>query len=876
MSLPAKKLTLAALCAGAAMLRAELPPALAPYLESHCVQCHDADTKKGELDLDALAFQSDDPKAFAEWVKVHDRVRDHEMPPKKKKQPEAAETQAFLKTLAGALVAEDQKRAASEGRSTWRRLNRYEYENTVRDLLDAPWLQIKEMLPEDGEAFRFNKVGDALDVSHVQMARYLGAADYPLREVMAQQIAKPEKKVVRYYARDQRSFAGRVKFTEFNRSPERATFPIIGTEADLPALEGTGPMSVGNADPERREMEAMGVVASSYEPIEIKFSSFKAPMAGRYKLRFSAFSFWAGPESEAKWWRPSRTNLSAGRTREPVTIYSETPPRQLRLLGAFDVTPEPSVQELDVWLLNGELIRLDAARLFRSRPPAYRNPLAEKDGQPGVAYRWMEVEGPIIEAWPTAGQRLLFGDLPLKKGANGVEVVPNDARADAARLLRAFLERAYRQPVTEADQQRFAAVIGKALDGGSSFTDAMFAGYSAVLCSPAFVCLEEKPGHLDDHAVAARLAYFLWNSPPDAALREAAARGDLRDPAKLRAQTERLLADPRSRRFVDAFLDYWLDLRKSGATSPDAGLYPDYYLDDLLVESAIQETQSFFAELVRGDLPSRHLVASDFAMINERLAAHYGVPTDAKVVDRHSEGEASADGARKTPLVEGVAIRHVPLPPDSPRGGLMTQASVLKVTANGTTTSPVLRGAWIMERILGKQPPPQPASVANIDPDTRGATTVREQLEKHRSQESCNVCHAKIDPAGFALENFDVLGGWRDRYRALGSDGEKEPGIGKNGQAFAFHLSQPVDASGTLPDGRKFDGIRSLKKLLLDDERQLARNLAGQLLVFATGAPVRFGDRPELELILDRAQPRQYGVRTLIHEMVQSNLFQTK
>ena len=864
----------AVLLAGTLVLHGAPPANLSKYLEDHCMQCHDAETKKGDLNLDALAFKLDDPKAFAEWVKVHDRVREHEMPPKKKPQPAAAETEAFLRALAAPLATADQQREATQGRSTWRRLNRYEYENTLRDLLGAPWLQIKEMLPEDGEAFRFNKVGEALDVSHVQMARYLGAADYALHEVMARQLAKPEKKTIRYYARDQRAFSGRVKFSQFNRSPERATFPIVGTaQADIPALEGTGPMTVGKDHPEQREQEAMGVVASSYEPIEISFSSFRAAFSGRYKVRFNAFSFWAGPESEAKWWKPNRANLSTGRTREPVNIYSEMPPRQLRHLGAFDVTPEPGIDEMDVYLLAGETIRIDAARLFRSRPPNFRNPLAEKDGQPGVAFRWMEVEGPIIDAWPTVGQRLLFGDLPLKKTAKSTEAVPKDAKADAARLLRAFMEWAYRQPVADAEVQRFGALIDKAIASGSSFTDAMIAGYSAVLCSPTFVCLEEKPGKLDDHALGARLAYFLWNSTPDAELRAAADRGELHDPAKLRAQTERLLSDPRSRRFTDAFLDYWLDLRKDEATSPDAGLYPDYYLDDLLVESSVEETQRFFAELVRGDLGARNIVSSDFAMLNERLAAHYGLPTDAKVADHQSESDVSGGNPPKT--VEGVAIRKVKLPADSVRGGLMTQASVLKVTANGTTTSPVLRGAWIMERILGKRPPPPPASVPAIEPDTRGATTIREQLEKHRAVESCAACHAKIDPAGFALESFDVLGGWRDHYRALG-EGTKVTGTGKNGQAFAFHWGQSVDPSGVLPDGRRFEDIRSLKKLLLADERQLARNLAQQLIVFGTGAPVRFGDRAELEQILDRAQPQRYGVRSLIHEIVQSSLFQNK
>jgi Protein of unknown function (DUF1592)/Protein of unknown function (DUF1588)/Protein of unknown function (DUF1585)/Protein of unknown function (DUF1587)/Protein of unknown function (DUF1595)/Planctomycete cytochrome C len=905
---------LALLACAPALRAATALASLAPFLEDHCAECHDAQTKKGGLDLDALPFQPDDPKTFAEWVKVHDRVMDHEMPPKKKKQPAPAETDAFLKALAPPLIAADRKREASEGRSTMRRLNRYEYENSLRDLLGAPWLRIKDMLPEDGEAFRFNKVGDALDVSHVHLAQYLGAADYALRDVLGRQLTKPETKVVRYYAREQSSFTRRIQFSPLDRAPERRVFPILGVaRADIPVLDGTAPATVGASNPAVREQEAMGVVSSSYQPIEISFSSFKPTVSGHYRLRFDAFSFWAGPESPQKWWRPSRSQLSAGRTREPVCIYAERPPRLTRKLGAFDVTPEPTTHDMDVYLMAGETIRTDAARLFRSRPPSYHNPLAEKDGQPGVAYRWMEVEGPILDEWPTAGQRLLVGDLPLTKGANGVEMTPRDAPADATRLLRAFLARAYRQPVEEADVQRFAALVQKTIAAGSSFTDAMIAGYSAVLCSPAFVCLEEKPGHLDDRALAARLAYFLWNSPPDQALRDAAARGDLRDPTKLRAQTERLLADPRSDRFVDAFLDYWLDLRKAEATSPDAALYPDYYLDDLLVESATEETQRFFAELVRGNLASRNLVASDFAMLNERLAAHYGFPTNAKVVDPRRVSAAPAPQASlvlrasvtpdtpaarqpaaqtaillanpvpggaatappQMPLIEGVAIRPVKLPPDSLRGGLMTQASVLKVTANGTTTSPVLRGAWIMERILGKQPPPPPASVPAIEPDTRGATTIREQLDKHRTQETCAACHAKIDPAGFALENFDVFGGWRDRYRALG-DGEKEVGIGKNGQPFAFHLGQPVDASGVLPDGRNFDDIRGLKRLLLADERQIARNLARQLIVFATGAPVRFGDRPELEQILDRALPSHYGVRSIIHEIVQSNLFQTK
>jgi hypothetical protein len=847
------------LALGVSVLRGSPPPGSAQaFIETHCASCHDDVEKKGGLDLTALALQPGDPKNFATWVTVHDRVSTGEMPPKKKARPPASELESFVGLLASTLTSAERARGG-EGRATQRRLNRYEYENAVRDLLGAPWLQIKDGLPEDGEVLRFNKVGEALDISHVNMARYLAVADDALRQVMAKETRRPETKVTRYYARDQRSFAGRMTYSVFNTRAERATFPVLGTQAQPDVRSTKHPITVGASDPATRELEAMGVVASSYEPIELRFEKFKAPASGRYRLRMSAYSVWVGPGKAPpgkpdRWWIPDFDDVSPGRRPEPITLYSELPPRSLRRLGAFDVGIEPTTAELEVDLLVGEMIRPDAVRFFRSRPSKWVNPLATKEGQPGVAFRWLEVEGPMIEAWPSAGHTLMFGDLPLKQGANdGVEVGSANPAADAGRLLAAFVSRAYRRPASETELKRFLPVITGALKSGSSFTDAMILGYTAVLCSPSFLCLEEKPGPLDDHAIAARLAFFLWNSAPDAELRALADRGELRKPAVLRAQTARLLAHAKARQFVDAFLDYWLDLRKIQATSPDAALYNDYYLDDLLIESALEETQLFFAELVRKDLPVRNLIASDFTILNERLAEHYGLSA-----------------------VHGVNLRRVELPPESPRGGLLTQASVLKVTANGTNTSPVLRGAWIMERILGMPPPPPPPSVPAVEPDIRGASTIRQLLDKHRSEESCAACHTKIDPAGFALENFDVMGGWRERYRAIVEGVAPAPGIGKGGLKFTFHYAQPVDPSGELWDGRKFSDIRELKKLLLEDERQIARNLARQLTVYATGAPVRFSDRPAIEGILQRAGASGYGVRTLIQEIVLSELFLQK
>jgi hypothetical protein len=353
---------------------------LRAFLDSHCVRCHDSVSKKGGLDLETTEFEPDDPRNFPRWVKILDRASAGEMPPRKSPKPEPKELASFSITLSSALLAANRERVARDGRASRRRLNRLEYENVLRDLLSAPWLEIKEKLPEDGVAHRFNKVGEALDVSHVQMARYLIAADYALREAMANQVDRPGSKTVRYYARDQPNFTGKFKYSVFNSAPERAMFPTLGSAAQPGVRAGKEPLTVGASDPERRELEGVGLVCSSYEPIEPKFNKFRAPMTGHYRLRFNAHSVWVGPNGSnavgavanagpKRWFIPNFDEISAGRRSEPVTIYSEAPPHQLRRIGSFDIKPEAGVHELDAWLLAGETIRPDAARLFRSRPP---------------------------------------------------------------------------------------------------------------------------------------------------------------------------------------------------------------------------------------------------------------------------------------------------------------------------------------------------------------------------------------------------------------------------------------------------------------------------------------------------------------------------
>ena len=816
---------------------ATLPSEARTFLDKNCAGCHQSAKAPAGFDLKTMAFDLNDAHLYSRWVRVHDAVQKGVMPPAGLSAPERA---AFLKMIGEPLTAHERERAVTQGRSVLRRLNRYEYESTLRDLFGAPWLQLKDSLPEDGVVNRFNKVGQGLDISHVQMARYMETAEQSMRLVLKSYEGLPESR--RLYAREQTRMVKRMTYSPFNTSPERVTIPILGFEAQPDVIHGKAPVTVGDKDPKTRDLEGYATPASTYTGNEMSFSEFSAPVGGTYRLRMNAFSLWihtqfepSAGDKKVMAWRPNREKTEKGKTTEPVTLYALSRGGEKRLLGTFDVSPDPAVHELTVHLLPGEQIMPDASRLFRSRPGWTQSPDTSEAGTPGVAYRWLDVEGPL-----PVEKKIFLAALAKKDGTV----------ADAERLLRPFVSLAYRRPARDAEVARYLKIVQDRLAGG--FSEAMLAGYTAVLCSPGFIYLEETPGPLNDYALASRLSYFLWNTAPDQELRELAAKGMLRKPGTLRVQTRRLLDNARSREFVNAFLDYWLDMRKMADTTPDVVLYPETYLDDLLVESSLQETQMFVDRLIRKNLPVSNLIDSKWTLLNSHLARHYGVKG-----------------------VEGSQMRYVELPEGSVRGGLLTQASVLKVTANGTTTSPVLRGVWIQERIMGDPPPPPPPGVPAVEPDTRGATTIRQQLDKHRASASCAACHSKIDPPGFALESFDVVGAWRDRYRST-EEGEAVKGYGKNGHTFAFRLGKPVDASGKLPSGESFQDVVGLKKALLKDERQVARNMLTQLVAYGTGAPASFGDRGELDRILKVAEKDRYGVRTLIEQIVESKLFLNK
>jgi hypothetical protein len=564
--------------------------------------------------------------------------------------------------------------------------------------------------------------------------------------------------------------------------------------------------------------------------IRVTMWNFRSHVRGKYRFRISGYGF----QSEGK---PIAFRVTAGTLKE-VT--------EERLVDYFAVPADkPTVIEFTEQLEPENRIRILAEGL-PALPPAVEKIGADRYTGPGLVIQWVDVEGPILESWPPPSHKAIFGDLKQTRiSPESFEVVSSQPMVDADRILRDFARRAFRRNVNDADIQPFLARVKSKLDQDYSFEQAMRVGLKGILVSPDFLFLREQGPKLDDFALASRLSYFLWSSMPDEELFQLAASKRLYEPDVLRGQVERLLSDPRAKAFNTNFTGQWLSLRAIDATLPDGTLYPEY--DDILKTSMLKETSMFFDEVLKNDLPLTHFVSSDFSFLNARLAKHYGIPG-----------------------IEGMEMRKVTLPSDSHRGGLLTMGSVLKVTANGTTTSPIIRGSWVLERILGTPPPKPPLDVEAIEPDIRGATTIREQLAKHRDVESCASCHRKIDPPGFALESFDVIGGWRDHYRATGAPREV------NGRRVRFWNGPAVDPADTLPDGRSFRNIDEYKKLILEDKDQLARNLTEKLLAYGTGAEPSYADKPQIESIVDRLRDKNYGFKTLIHEIVQSPLFQSK
>jgi hypothetical protein len=804
--------------------------AVKPLIENRCLDCHDASEHKGGLRLDNLMADFRGEKTALTWTHVFDKLTAGEMPPKKKPRPPQQEIDAARRFLYTQLWAASLEHQQKKGRVTVRRLNGVEYENTVRDLVGTN-VPLKDMLPEDNTTAGFDNVSSGLDLSATHFLRYQEAAAKAVQSAIP--VGPPAPFTDLRTGRDMTE-----KGPNFKQSLSRS----CKLEGDALVIYSTLPR--------------YGLCATA--PVQ---------MAGRYKITMSA--------------------CAVGGEGKPIPVgymTVESSGRELPVLKeVHEIAPgKPQVIEFEFDLARRQQFVVNLLTTWDIR--RFKKPIDEYTGL-GLKVDWLKIEGPL-EAFPPASYDKLFAGVPLKahsvvKAGMAGSRLPNvenrrpdswyadplepdsaKPKEDAERLIRSFLPRAFRRPVSGDVEQHFVRkVLGK-LDEKYSFFDAMMYGYKLILSSPEFLFLSDTAASaanaqgdlpsskLDDYELAQRLSYFLWSSMPDDALLATARQGELSKPAVLHAQVERMLNSPRAHRFTENFAGQWLDLRKIDFTIPDPVLYSDF--DQLLLWSMPRETQLFFEEVLRKDLSLLNFVNSDWTMLNERLAELYGIGN-----------------------VRGNDFRKVALPAGSHRGGVMTQASVLKVTADGTRTSPVLRGKWVLDRILGQPPEPPPPDIPAIEPDIRGATTIREQLDKHRHTPACAMCHTRIDPPGFALETYDPIGNWREFYRVTERTKAGIVELPRNTGRPAYH-GPNVEQGGTTPEGRAFKDIDDYKKILLEDQDQIARSLTRKLLIYSTGADIQFADREVVEQIVARIRARNYGFRTLIHEIVQSRVFLNK
>lgn len=782
---------------------------LESFLGRHCADCHAGGASEGGFELSKLGNDLADPATFARWEQVFDRVADGEMPPTESEQPSDAERVEFGRRLSRPLAA-----AHEQTRGTvLRRLNRREYENTLNDLFGTN-LDLAGMLPEDGRSHEFDNVGESLGVSLVHLQQYMNAAGTVFDTAIAKSTAAPQPKLLEASYADTREgeqFIGK----KWKLLEDGAVVRFSGGGYPSGMLRGTGVRETG-----------------------------------RYRVRVTGYAYQSdGPVT----FYVGGTSFARGSEKPVHGFYSFQP-------GTPGNADDLQTIEFEAWIENKYMIQIEPHGI--NDPDRYKRESIDDYGGPGLAIQKVTLEGPLVGDFPSRGHRLVFDGLERReiepRNPNDkkkpwyvpkFEVTSTDETGDITRSLTRVATAAFRRPAESDEVRPYLALYQSERKEGSTIEESLRTAVVAILCSPKFLYLEEPAGRLDDHALAARLSYFLTRTTPDDELLRLAAAGKLSDPAVLREQTDRLLDDPRFERFLVDLTDNWLDLREMDFTVPDGRLFPEF--DPYLRYSMPLETRAFVRELVASNLPVTNVVKSDFAMLNGRLAEHYELPP-----------------------VEGARIRRAPLPAGSVRGGLLTQGSILKVTANGTNTSPVTRGAWVMERILGETPPPPPPGVPGVEPDVRGASTLRELLDKHRDQANCRACHAKIDPPGFALESFNPIGGFRDRYRSLGDGDRIDTKV--NGRNVRYRLGPDVDPSGQLADGRAFDDFDRFRDLLASDPDHLAHTLAEKLLVFATGRELGFSDRAALDSLVAESAKGEHGVRDLVHLVVQSEVFRSK
>lgn len=776
----------------------------APFFAKHCVECHGPQQQNGDLRVDTLKIDYTNPGIMARWEEIMGRVNSGDMPPDDQPRPHPesiAELSVWITAqLHEAEIVMQQQRSTGVA---WRKLTRKEYANTIRDLLGVTYDATDPTgLPEDPDWHGFERIGSVLTLSPAHVEKYLAAAEGALDEALSLG-PKPEQSVIemtpfntrwnqnlkrKYEARgiadqvrldiipnNHKSDSWRLKI------PETGNYRVEVQLSGLRARNGRAPRFKLYLPKIDRTIFAQDVEAPEDKPITLKTVAHLP--AGEYRMR--VINAVPGPSPGAR-----RSRHGPGNT--AFTGFSSRKPWQLKLTDDEYRPIEPT-------------LLIDSIT-------------------------WT---GPVFESWPTPAHQQIF--------FRGEEAEPNSEYA--REILSRFATRAWRRPVRGSEVDRLMGLFETSRQLGKDFPHAIRTALLAVLCSKSFLYLEEgstgqqKAARLSDWQIASRLSYFLWSTMPDERLFDLAREGRLSDPQVRRDEVRRMLADPRAAAFAESFPRQWLQLRRVGMFPPDEELYPSY--DEYLEQSMIAETVSYFGEVLHNNLSVQEFLDSDWTMLNERLATHYGI-----------EG------------VRGESMRRVKLDPTHHRGGILTQAAILGLTSDGTRHRPVHRGVWMLESILGQPPPPPPANVPPLEAPSNDTEklTVRQRLELHRENPKCASCHRRIDPLGIAFDNYDAIG----RYRTI-----EKLNIG-TGQ------DPTLDPSGELIDGRQFEDADELKHLLTEDLDRFAAVVTEKLATYALRRGMSFADRPELRRITEAAKADQYRLASLVEHLVASKLFELR
>jgi len=773
------------------------------FLARHCVECHNADTQEGGLRLDDIGPIDAEGRFGNTWPEIQRRVIDGEMPPEDAPRPPEADRLRFLDWVAGEIQRARQTHGNTRGKVVLRRLNRSEYRETLRELLELhPAIDTAAHFPDDDAFHGFDNIGSALNISPAQMRVYVENAARVLK--MAFPVGEqPATEKTRMMAIDATQFAqtsddvGRLKRELANSVIPKDEYNarLAEAQAKIPKIDQTKTLTFGAVN--KKEYLPDGTVIDNMAQVR-----WGNRPAGLYRFRFHV----KGVANEKGDLPMIAVELAASppHVNRPVVTADLSSAFQTIEAEAF---AEPYFGTLRIG------VAAMGNRLFIKKRGV---------GAPSIQIQWVEIEGPISEQWPSPAWHRYFAGVPT-----------DDAGARA--ILSRFAEHAFRRPPAASRIDQFFAFYEARRAAGDEFETAVKHAMQGILAAPEFVFMieskagsEEQRRPLDDFELASRLSYFLWSGPPDEELYAAAKSGTLRHPDVLSAQTRRMITHPRAVRFAENFTGQWLKLRTLGQMVPDARKYVEW--EDTLEDSMRKETELFFLHILQTNLSIVQFIDSDFAMLNGRLAYFYGIPG-----------------------VSGYEFRPVSITGTQQRGGLLGQASLLTLTSDGIRTSPVKRGAFILENILGSPPPPPPNDVPPVK-ETTGAT-LRARLAAHREMPACAGCHAKIDPLGFALENFNAIGKWREK--------EEDTKL-------------PVDPSGELVDGRTFADFTEFKQLLVSRRDAVARCLGEKLLLYALGRPLDFTDQPVIDEIVQKTKADGEKLSSMILAIVGSEPFVTK